>query len=108
MTQFTPRATTDADGAIMAFIDADGAPMIGQPFHPQALNREPWASEADALAWATEYVDVLAQQEIDAVEAERIAVEEQEAAARQIVEDRERLQRIEAMLAELLGRATSA
>lgn len=107
MSKYTPRVTTGPDG-IVAFIDIDGTPVIGQPHHPQAVNREPWATEEEALVWATEYAQVMAQQEQEAAAAEAAAIAEQEAAVAQIAEDRERLIRVEAMLAELLGRANNA
>ena len=51
MSTYTSRTELE-DGAVVAWIDRDGFQMIRQPHHPNAFNNEPWASEAEALAWA--------------------------------------------------------
>jgi hypothetical protein len=49
MPQYTVRVTNDENG-INAWIDSDGKICIMQPSEPGKT--EPWASEAEAKAWA--------------------------------------------------------
>jgi hypothetical protein len=49
MAKYTVRVTNDDQG-IIAWVDQDGAKCIMQPNLPGET--EPWASEAEALAWA--------------------------------------------------------
>lgn len=63
MSKYTSRIET-VDGEIVAWIDRDGFQMIRQPHHPNALNNETWATEADALAWAEATIVDIAADEV--------------------------------------------
>ena len=85
------------DGAIIAWIDIDGNPVIRQP-HAPGLS-EAWVSESEAQSWANEHI-LLLQQNDQAVEEEAAR---QQALIAQAQADSERLARIEEKLDQLLG-----
>lgn len=85
------------EGAIIAWIDIDGNPVIKQPHAPGSSS--PWASELEAQTWANEHI-LLLQQNDEAVAAEAA---KQEALVAQAQADSERLARIEEKLDQLLG-----
>lgn len=86
MSIYTSRTELE-DGAVVAWIDRDGYQMIRQPHHPNAFNNQPWASEAEALAWADATIADLEANE--ARQAQQIA--DQEAAAARAIEDSTKL-----------------
>lgn len=86
MSTYTSRIELE-DGAVVAWIDRDGYQMIRQPHHPNAFNNEPWATEAQALAWADATIADLEANE--ARQAQQVA--DQEAAAARAIEDSAKL-----------------
>jgi len=86
MSTYTSRIELE-DGAVVAWIDRDGYQMIRQPHHPNAFNNEPWATEAEALAWAD--ATIVDLEENEARQAQQVA--DQEAAAARAIEDSAKL-----------------
>jgi hypothetical protein len=86
MSTYTSRTELE-DGAVVAWIDRDGYQMIRQPHHPNAFNNEPWATEAEALAWAD--ATIVDLEENEARQAQQVA--DQEAAAARAIEDSAKL-----------------
>jgi hypothetical protein len=91
MDKYTYRVVIE-NGAIMAYIDMDGNPVIGQPHFPGAT--EPWASESAAEEWVIQHTAEL-NTSWATNESARIAKEEQETLNNQ------RLEEIHAMLTQL-------
>ena len=91
MDKYTYRVVTE-NGAIMAYIDMDGNPVIGQPHFPGAT--EPWASESAAEEWVIQHTAEL-NTSWTTNESARIAKEQQETLNNQ------RLEEIHAMLTQL-------
>lgn len=56
---FSPRVTTNDLGLIKAWVDADEAICIEQPFNPESGNGAVWESEEQALDWATRHSTLL-------------------------------------------------
>ena len=104
MSDYTYRITTDeTTGAVTAWVDVDGMQAFVQPHHPSAVNGEPWASAADAEAWAVEFCAALKAEEEQMAAAAAAAEAEAAAVAAAAQEDRDRLARIESKLDQLLG-----
>lgn len=91
MNKYTSRVVIE-NGSIMAYIDMDGKPVIGQPNYPGATT--PWANAEEAQAWVDEHTLEL-NTSWTTNEAARIAKEQQEALNSQ------RLEEIHAMLTQL-------
>lgn len=68
MAKYTVRITNNEEG-IKAWIDQDGLICIMQPSAPDKT--EPWATEAEAKAWADEHAALLEEQHLATLEAQR-------------------------------------
>lgn len=91
MNKYTSRVVIE-NGTIMAYIDMDGNPVIGQPNFPGATT--PWSSAEEAQSWVDSHTLELNTSWTNQ-EAARIARESQEALNNQ------RLEEIHAMLTQL-------
>jgi hypothetical protein len=111
VTTFTYRVETDPDSQTpIAWIDADGSPVIRQPHHPNAVlnpddpSQGNWEDNVTAAAWAAAYCVQLAAEEQAAIDAAAAQQAAEEQAAQQAADDRDRLVRIEQMLTQLLAK----
>jgi hypothetical protein len=91
----------EEDGKLIAYIDINGEPVIGQPGLP---GQNTWSSREEAEAWLTQHVENLisydAQAEAARLEAET-AKAEQDALILQAKEDSVKIEQIYQMLSQL-------
>lgn len=78
-TTYTVRMVEE-NGNPVAYIDADGSPVIRQPFAPGNSEESPWSSIEEAKSWADKHAEDLTNYSI---EGDRIKAENDRKAAEQ-------------------------
>ena len=107
-TTYTVRVVTE-EGNIIAYIDADGSAVIGQPNFPGQPGN--WATEEEAKAWADKHAQELNDASA-AADAAQLAAEqrqaEQDALIAQAKIDSQKIAELHDMLTKLTSTTPSA